>query len=482
LASHTIASGVAAALALAAYATPAQTGNGQDSNWPGFRGANAAGIAEGYETPSQWSVSDSLDATPGPSAPSRVVWRAPIAGLAHSSPVIWGQRVFVTSAVRVRGESDLSSLYGSQGYGSGDPVEDEGEHDFRLTCLDKRSGRTLWERSAYVGPPKVKRHPKSTHANSTPACDAQRVLAFFGSEGLYCYDHSGELLWKKDLGVLDAGAPGMPQYQWGFASSPIITEHGRNSAGEPAAVAVVQCDVQGQSFLAALDMQNGEEVWRVDRDEDPTWSTPAIAISPGRTQVVVNGYKHIGGYDLLDGKQLWKLVGGGDVPVPTPLVAGDLIYITSAHGRLRPIYAVRSDAEGLLDMDPEKCEHMAWSYARRGIYMQTPIVYGGLMYACSDGGALACYDALSGEEQYRERLGSGSAGFSGSAVAADGKLYFSAEDGEVFVVQAGPEFRLLSVNPLGETHLATPAVSEGRLFFRTRGHVVCVGEPWKVAK
>ena len=187
------------------------------SNWPGFRGPQASGVASGAPAPTAWSVETG----------ERVRWKTPVPGLAHSSPVVWGERVFVTSAVRLEGESELSSLYGSPGYGAGESVADEGAHAFRLYCLDRESGAILWERTACEGVPRVKRHPKSSHANPTPAVDAERVLAFFGSEGLYAYDHLGELLWRRDFGLLDCGAPRMEeheQYQWGFASSPVLFE------------------------------------------------------------------------------------------------------------------------------------------------------------------------------------------------------------------------------------------------------------------
>ena len=425
-------------------------------HWPSFRGLDARGIAEGHGGPTEWSVTEG----------EGVGWRVEVPGLAHSSPVVWGDRLFLTTAVREKGEAQLSSLYGSEGYGAGDSVEEEGVHRFELLCFDKHSGKLLWTKVLHQGAPKVKRHPKSSHANSTPACDGERVVAFFGSEGLYCCDHEGELLWKRDLGVLNAGAPGMPQYEWGFASSPVLHE-GR---------VIVQCDVQDQSFLMVLDAKDGSDVWVAERDEDPTWSTPTVHVGGEgeRSLVIANGYKHIGGYELATGEPVWKLVGGGDVPVPTPVVDGDLIYITNAHGRLAPIYAIRTSAEGELSMDPEECEGMAWSHPRRGIYMQTPLVYEGILYACSDGGVLAAFDAATGESLYRERLGSGGAGFSGSAVATDGLIYFSAEDGEVHVVAAGPEFEKVATNDLGETCMSTPALSEGVLYFRTRHHLVAI--------
>ncbi len=432
-----------------------------DANWPSFRGENARGVAEGFATPLEWDVA----------AGKNVVWRTPVPGLAHSSPVVWGERVFVTSAARKAGEAELSSLYGSPGYGAGESVEDEGAHAFRLYCLDKATGAIVWERTAHEGVPEVKRHPKSSHANSTPACDARRVVAFFGSEGIFCYDHAGELLWKRDFGVLDSGAPGVDnpsQLQWGFASSPVI--HGE--------LVIVQCDVQKDSFLCALSFADGKEVWRTPRAEGPTWCTPTVheSAAGGRAQVIVNGYRHIGGYDLASGKAIWKLSGGGDVPVPTPVVAHDLVFLTSAHGRFRPVRAISVSAEGTLVPDPEKSEHVAWNLEGKGVYMQTPLVVDEQLYCCCDGGILACYDAGTGDELYSERLGDGTTGFSGSPVAADGKLYFSGESGEIFVVKAGPEFELLATNDLGETCMATPALSAGRIFFRTRGHVVAIGE------
>lgn len=432
----------------------ALAGGLQDGNWPSFRGDRARGVAEGHPTPVEWDVESGAG----------VLWRSEIPGLAHSSPVIWGDKLFVTTAVRVEQEAELSSLYGSPGYGAGESVVAEGPHAFLVYCLDKNTGEVLWERAAHEGVPKVKRHPKSTHANPTPACDAERVVAFFASEGLYCYDHDGELQWKVDFGVLDCGAPRMPdyeQYQWGFASSPVLHD----------GKVIVQCDVQTQSFLTVLDAKTGEEVWRVDRDEDPSWGTPTVHGS----QVVVNGYKHIGGYDLESGDEVWKLVGGGDVPVPTPVVEHELIYITSAHGPMRPIYAVRTDAVGEVTADASECQAMEWSNLR-GVYMQTLLIYGEELYACNDGGVLTCFDARTGEERYRERLGSGSTGFSGSAVAADGLVYFTGESGEIHVVRAGTTFERAATNDMGETCMATPAISEGVLYVRTRRHLVALGE------
>ena len=425
--------------------------------WPSFRGPHASGVAEGHALPREWNVSSGKG----------VRWSVPIPGLAHSSPVVWGDRVYVTSAVRAAGEAKLESLFGSPGYGSGDPVEDEGSHAFVVHALDRASGAILWSRVACERAPRVKRHPKSTHANPSPACDAEGVVASFGSEGLYAYAPDGELRWKRDLGELNAGAPGMPQFEWGYASSPLIV----------GSRVLVQCDVQGPSFVVALDRASGAELWRSARDEDPTWCSPAACLATDPPQIVLNGYKRVAGYDLASGAELWWLSGGGDVPVPTPLVVGDVAYLTSAHGRERPLTALRLTGKGELSRDPARCPQVLWNLPGKGVYMQTPILYRGRLYACSDAGALACYEPETGEEHWRERLGEGQTGFSASPVAGDGKLYFTGEMGDVHVLAAGGAFEVLALNELSETCLATPAISAGCLYFRTQGHLIAIGAP-----
>jgi outer membrane protein assembly factor BamB len=438
-------------LALAALPqSPARPAAGV--NWPQYRGPQAAGIADGHAVATDWDVGSGKN----------VRWRVGVPGLAHSSPVIFGERIYLTTAVRTGGEAELKvGLYGNI-----EPVPDEGEHEFRVLCLAKADGNVLWSQTAFRGQPRYPRHPKGSFAASTPACDAERVLAFFGSEGLFCYDREGKLAWKRDMGDLDAGFYLVPGASWGFASSPVLHE----------GLVYVQCDVQKGSYIAALKASDGSELWRTPRDEVPTWSTPTVDVRAGRSQLVCNGYKHIGGYDLATGKELWKLVGGGDIPVPTPIVAHDLVFITNAHGRAAPILAIDLAATGTLDMDPTKSEHTRWSDLRKGNYMQTPLVYGEFLYCCNDAGILTCFEASGGEEVYRERLGDGTTGFTASAVAADGKLFFTSEVGEVVVVKEGFEFEVLARNALGEECMSTPAISEGVLYFRTRGHLVAIAE------
>lgn len=423
-----------------------------DTDWPSFRGHNAAGVATGYETATDWSVSDGKN----------IAWTTALPGQGHSSPVVWGDRLFVTTAVS--GKTDPELRVGL--YGNIDPVEDDTVHRWEVHCLDKNTGAPLWTKVARETVPAVKRHTKATHANCTPATDGERVVAFFGSEGLYCYTVDGDLLWEKDLGVLDSGYFAVPEAQWGFASSPIIL-------GD---AVIVQSDVQEGSFIAAFSIHDGDEIWRTPRDDVPTWSTPTVYTDGDLSRIVVNGYRHMGAYDARTGEEVWRMSGGGDIPVPTPIVANGLVYITKAHGDGAPLYAVRPTAAGDITLadDETTNDGIAWSNNRNGSYMQTPIAYGDYLYACRDNGVLKCYEAVTGRLVYEQRLGTGGDGFTASPIAADDKLYFTSELGSTYVVAPGPDFEVIAVNELDDICMATPAASEGTLYFRTRNSVVAV--------
>ncbi|HEX6883781.1 MAG TPA: PQQ-binding-like beta-propeller repeat protein [Planctomycetota bacterium] len=433
-------------------ASTALANAGDEGHWPQFRGPRASGLGKGA-TVSEWDLATRKN----------VRWRVPLPGLSLSSPVVWGDRIYLTNAVRKAGEAELRvGLYGSI-----EPVADEGEHLFQVLCLDRADGKVLWTETAFEGTPKFPRHPKGSYAASTPATDGQHVVAFFGTEGLFCYDAAGKLLWSKHFGDLDAGFYMVPSASWGFSASPVIHE----------GVVYVQCDVQKDSFVAALSLADGKELWRTPRAEVPTFGPPTVDVRAERKQLICNGWKHIGGYDLATGKELWKLEGGGDIPVPAPVVGDGLVYITNAHGRVAPVLAIDVLAEGTLKLTPDESPHMRWSDLRRGAYMQTPLVLGEFLYVCKDNGVLTCFDAAGGEIVYEERLGDGVSGFTSSAVAADGKLYYASEEGVVYVVAEGFEFELLARNELGEECMATPAIAEGTLYYRTRGHMTALGAP-----
>jgi outer membrane protein assembly factor BamB len=424
---------------------------GDSVHWPAFRGWRA-GVSEGKPRAGRVQHRDEV---------STVRWRTPIPGPRSPGPIVWGDRVFVTTAVK-EGEAELKvGLYGDI-----TSVENEGSHKFQVLCIDKKTGKVLWTQTAIEAVPKIMRHTKSSHAASTPATDGEHVVAFFGSEGLYCFDFAGKLLWKKDFGLLDSGYYVVPASQWGFASSPVIWDR----------LVIVQCDVQKDSFVAALDVTSGKELWRVARDEVPTWCTPSVFEIEGKESLVLNGWKHIGGYDPRSGAELWKTKGGGDVPVPTPVQGEGLVFLTSSHGMFPIVRAVRLGAEGEIGNKPEEDPDLAWKLDRRGNYMQTPLYHAGLLYCCNDDGVLTCVQASDGKEVYRERLGGGTTGFTASGVACGDKLYFTSEEGEVYTVKAGPEFELLGENVLGETCMSTPAISDGVLLFRARSHLVAISE------
>jgi outer membrane protein assembly factor BamB len=426
----------------------------QQSNWPSFRGNHASGIAEGQFLPDSWNGEKGTN----------IRWKTRIPGLAHSSPIVWGNRVFVTSAISSQGDGTFKPGL----YGEGTASEDRSVHKWKVLALDKSTGKIVWEHTAYEGVPREKRHIKATYANSTPATDGHYVVAFFGSQGLYCYDLDGHLTWKKDLGVLDLGAYDDPSYEWGTASSPIIYQD----------MVIVQCDTQKDDFLLALDIKTGKEVWRASRDELPSWGTPTIYQGKTRSEIITNASNFIRGNDPATGKELWRLGGSSKITAPTPIYSSDLIVVVSGRRPEAPIFVIREGAKGDITLanGETSSKDIAWSKTQRGSYMPTPLIYGEYLYVLANQGLFDCYNLRTGEEIYRQRIPHQGEGFSASPVACDGKIYVSSEDGDIFVVKAGAKFELLATNPMGEFMMATPALSEGRMFVRTQHHVFAIGK------
>ncbi len=415
--------------------------------WPAFRGFAARGYLDKANLPDHWDV-ETME---------NVGWKIPIPGLGLSCPVVWDSTIFITTAVGEPGERGIKTGM----YGEGKPVDDESELQWKVIAIHTQTGVVLWERTAYSGIPEVKRHPKSSHANPTVATDGKHVVAFFGSEGVYCYDFDGNLLWEKDFGLLMSSAHGSDYAEWEFASSPIIHMNR----------VIIQADVKENSFLASLEIETGEIIWKQDRDDWPGWCTPNIYYHKGLARVAVNGYKHRGAYDFETGEEVWKMSGGGDVPIHTQVQHNDMIYFNSAHGKQNPILVMKTGATGNIRY-PEKARHneaVAWFKDRGGSYMQTLLIYNNLLYNLKWNGNLECYDASTGEQLYRENIDTDS--FIASPVAADGKIYCVSEEGEVFIIKAGPTFQLLNSISLGEITLSTPAIAEGIIIFRTTGHL-----------
>jgi len=422
--------------------------------WPGFRGHRASGVADGQHPPVTWDVTNG----------ENVRWKTPIPGLAHSSPIVWGDRVFTATAVA----SDANPAFRPDLYSDVTTAEDDGTQSWRVYCLDKLTGKILWDKVAHEGVPRSRRHLKSSHANCTPATDGEHLIVSFGSEGLYCYDFDGVLKWKVDLGDLDSGWFYDPEYQWGYASSPIIYKD----------MVIVQADVDRGPYIAAFNIDDGKQVWRTAREEVPSWSTPTIFETAKRTDLVVNATKYIRGYDPTTGAEVWRLGRNSEITVAAPVVGGELVFVTGGYPPIRPLYAIKAGATGDITLPEETTsnEFVSWARPYKGTYLPTPIVYRDLLYTCRNDGLLTCYTASSGEEHYREYLGGGAGGgYSASPIAADGRLYLFSEDGDVYVVGAGTEFQLVAHNIMGEVCMATPAISDGMLIVRTRRHVYGLG-------
>jgi len=439
-------------LAVLAQAASASAGE----NWPQFRGPNASGVAQA-DLPLTWNVSTG----------ENIRWQTPIPGLAHASPIIWGDRIYLATAVKPGAKADLKVGL----YGDGDSYKEKEAHQWRLLCLDKKSGAVIWDRAEFEGVPRLERHTKATHCNSTPATDGQRIVAMFGSEGIFCFDMEGKQIWRKDLGKLHAGPYNAPTLEWGFASSPVLHD----------GKVVVQCDTLTEKFLAVLDAADGRELWRAPRDDEAVWSTPLVAKSGDRTQIVVSGWKHLGGYDFATGRELWRLKEGGDIPIASPIQAGEFAILTSGHGKFRPMRAVRLDATG--DITPSEMgatnQFLVWCHPRKGNYIQTPIVVGGLLFGCLDSGIVTCFDVATGKLHFEERLGSGTEGFSASPVATRDRVFFTSEQGKVLVLDAAPKLSILATNQLDGISLSTPAISDGTIFFRTTEKLIAVGSTKK---
>ncbi len=419
------------------------------ADWPGFRGAMRAGVGTG-SAPVTWDVA----------AGTNISWRARVPGGGHSSPIVAGTRVFVTTAIPQSGVAPSLTLGDSSRSGI-NSAGDTGAHEWRLLAFDRATGKPLWSTVAHAGVPRVKRHVKASHASATPATNGSLVVALMGSEGLYAFDAAtGALRWKRDVGVMDVGLVGDPTYQWGPASSPVI-------AGN---IVLVQNDQHTGSFLAAFELTTGKPLWQSAREEMPSWATPVVATAGGRSIVITNSPNHIRAHDLQTGKELWRLADGTQVKVPTPVLAGSNVIVTGGYApSSRPTWAIPLSASGTITAD-----RLAWTIERGSSYTSTPLVHDGLLYMVTDAGILSTYDVATGARVYQQRLAAG-AGVSASPVAAGGRVYIASEDGDIFVIRAGRTYELLATNAMGEAVMATPALDGDAIIIRTAGHLVAIG-------
>jgi len=421
--------------------------------WPSFRGPSASGVLDNSDLP------DTFD----PATMANIRWKTNVPGLGLSSPVIWGNRLFITTAVSVTDNKGLKPGL----YGDVTPVNDSSIHNWKVLCYDKNTGKLIWDKTSHTGVPAIKRHPKSTHANTTLSTDGNYLVAFFGSEGLYCYDLNGNLKWEKNFGILKSVFFMMPGAEWEFASSPIIYN----------GMVVIQCDVMENSFIAAFDIKTGNELWKTKRDDYPTWSTPNIYLNGNKPYVVANGYKHIGGYDLANGNEIWRMSGGGDIPIPTPVIGDGLIYLNSAHGRSSPIIAIRTSATGDITLQGKDTANafVKWSRPRGGSYMHTMLLYRNHLYNMGWNGVVSCLDPSTGREIYNGKLGKAKS-FVASPVASDGRIFVIDEEGTLFILKDGNEFVVLAEIPFKDNCLTAPAITDGMIYIRTQNMLFAVGK------
>jgi len=418
-------------------------------NWPSFRGPSG-GVVEDEVLPVSWSTTENI------------VWQVDIVGRAWSCPVVWGDKVFLTT---VASEGHVEEAKKGLYFGGDRNKPSTALHHWIVYCFDWDSGKTLWQRTVHQGKPAQPVHIKNTYASETPVTDGARVYFYFGNVGVFCFDLEGKALWSKRLD------PVKMRYNWGTAASPVL--HGDKL--------FIVNDNEDGSYLLALDKKTGEQAFRIEREEKSNWATPYLWQNAQRTELITCGTGKVRSYDLA-GQLLWELGLMSVIAIPTPVESNGLLFICSGYvgdRKNRPVYAVRPGASGDITPKDEQNpgEYIAWYHKFAGPYNPSPIAYGDHLYVLYDRGTVSCYDARTGKVIYeKQRLAGDARAFTVSPWANDGKLFFLSEDGDTFVVQAGPEFKVLGRNALSEMCMATPATLRGSVIMRTLTKLYRIGE------
>ena len=418
------------------------------ARWPQFRGPSGRGVATNANLPEHWSATEN------------VAWKTEIPGHGWSSPIVWGDRVFLTTAVS-SGETEppKKGLY----FGGERRDAPRPEHAWKVLCLDLTSGKVRWERVVHQGKPAGPIHVKNTYASETPVTDGERVYACIGNVGVFCLDFEGRPVWSETF------EPHKTAHGWGTAGSPVYY---RNRL-------YVVNDNDEQSYLLALDAATGKELWRTPRDEKSNWSTPFVWENEKRTEIVTAGSGKVRAYDL-DGQQLWWFKGMSSITIGTPYAADGSLYISSGYvgDRARPLYAIRPGGSGDISLEPGQTNNasIAWCQPTAGPYNPTTLDYDRILYVLYDRGVVSAFNAQTGALLYeKERLPEG-LHFTSSPWASNGRVFCLNEDGVTFVVRAGEKFELLHTNKLAEDDmcLATPALAGDRLLIRTAARLYCI--------
>lgn len=422
-----------------------------DENWTRFRGADATGVvADNPSLPTEWNTK------------KNVSWSTTIPGWGWAQPIVWEGRVYVSS-VSSDGEYEFPKKGLYLGRGRSEPPETL--HHWLVYCLDLNSGDVLWKREPVTAAPRIPRHPKATYASETPTTDGKYLYVLFGDVGLFCYSFDGDLVWKRDIESKKT------MFGYGAAASPIVHD------GQ----VIMVYDNHESSYIAAYDTRTGNENWKVDRDEKSTWATPFVWQNSLRTEIIVPGKKQNRSYDL-QGNVNWSMSGPmSNLVIPSPFADSGLLYITSGYigDKERPVYAIKPGMSGEIDFedeDIEKQKFLEWYLPQAGPYNPSPILYRGLYYTLHDRGFVTCHDAKTGNEIYGKKRFAPGASFTASPWAYNGKLFFLSEDGDTYVVKAGPEFELQATNPLDEIAMASPAISGDKLLIRTGSKIYCLSQ------
>jgi outer membrane protein assembly factor BamB len=419
---------------------------GSAANWPQWRGPDGSGVSDEKNLPGEWSPAKNIK------------WKTAIAGRGHSSPIVWGNKIFLTTAVEgevVPGAKAVTHTNEGKEFLHPDSVGADRKHTFKVIALNRDTGKILWESVAWEGTPFDNRHRKSSYAASTPATDGKLVYAFFGTEGLYAYDFNGKLAWKAQLGKL--ATVGM-----GTGTSPILYEN----------LVIVQCDEDNgeSSFIVALDKKTGKEAWRTPRKVQVSWSTPLLVRTSTRSELITSGTEFIISYDPATGKELWRHKGVESNAIPSPVANSEMVFLVAGFPA-KIAMAIKLGGTGDLTGTP----NVPWKYAKGTAYVPSPILYGDYLYLTTDRGILTCIDARTGEVKYEGGRIPIPATFTASPVAFEGKILMTSEDGDTFIVKAGPKHEILGTNSIGEAVYASPAIADGRIFIRGEKNLYCIG-------
>lgn len=415
-------------------------------NWPQWRGPRGQGVSDEKNLPLEWSPTKNIK------------WKTPIAGRGHSSPIVWGNRLFLTTAVEgalIPGATAVKHVINNQVVKFPDTGGAERSHTLKVICIDVDTGKIVWERTAYEGRVYDDRQKMNSYASSTPATDGRFVYAYFGSEGLYCYDFDGNHVWKATLG-------GVAKMGYGEGTSPIVFEN----------LVILQIDVEmgDGSYIAAFDKTNGKQVWKTGRKNRSSWSTPVIVRGSKRTELIASGAEFVTSYDPATGKELWQVEGVVSHAIPTPL-AGDGVAFVYAGSHDKRGYAIR-----LGDDSSGNSNRVLWRHDKGTAYVASGVLYDGSIYLITDSGTMTALDAKTGQMKYEGgRLPSPSIFFA-SLVAFDGKILITSQDGDSFLITAGPKYELVASNSVSEPVYASPAISGGRIFIRGERHLYCIGK------